>query len=131
MFSPSSRRYGMGVPSIIGADELLDADVVDREGDHVGVLRDLLMDLRYGRVAYGLVALCPGPGGSERMIAVPWNAMHVGYGKLKVNAHRDRIEHGPVIPAGAAANPLDHEWAEFIHSYFGTRPYWERSAQHA
>ena len=26
---------------------------------------------------------------------------------------------------------LDHEWAVFIHSYFGAKPYWEPNAQHA
>lgn len=116
---------------IIGAGELLAAEVVDRDGALIGHLRDLLIDLQVGRIAYGLVALDLVPGWSERVIAVPWNAMHIdGDGKLRINARRDWIERGPALPMGLLANLLDHEWAEFIHSYFGARPYWERNAQH-
>jgi sporulation protein YlmC with PRC-barrel domain len=117
---------------IIGAGELLAAEIVDREGAPIGQLRDLLIDLRLGRIAYGLVALDLAPDWSERLIAVPWNAVHIdGEGKLRVNASRESIERGPTLPMGLVANLLDHEWAEFIHSYFGARPYWERNAQHA
>jgi hypothetical protein len=122
---------GMAPVRIIGAGELLAVDIVDRDGAPIGQLRDLLIDLRLGRIAYGLVALDCARGSSERLIAAPWNAMHIdGEGKLQVNAHRDWIERAPTVPVGLVANLLDHEWAEFIHSYFGARPYWERNSQH-
>ena len=118
--------------SIIGAETLLGSPVMDRDGRRIGGLRDLMVDMRHGRIAYGLVALDDAPAWSGRLIAVPWNAMHAdGDGNLKVNARRDWVERGPSIPAGLLANLLDHEWAVFIHSYFGARPYWERNAQHA
>jgi sporulation protein YlmC with PRC-barrel domain len=116
---------------IIGVDELLESPVVDRDGGRIGRLHDLMVDLRLGRIAYALVELERVESAEERLIAVPWNAMHVdGTGNLKVNAHRDRVERGPSIPAGMLAHLLDHEWAVFIHAYFGARPYWEHGAQH-
>jgi hypothetical protein len=113
--------------SIIGAEALLAAQVVDRDSKRIGGLGDLMVDLRQGRVAYGLVALDDAPACSGGLI----DAMHAdGDGNLKVNARRDWVERGPSVPAGLMANLLDHEWAVFIHSYFGARPYWERNAQH-
>src|SRR5271170_1272762 len=87
--------------SIIGAETLLGSPVMDRDGRRIGGLRDLMVDMRHGRIAYGLVALDDAPAWSGRLIAVPWNAMHAdGDGNLKVNARRDWVERGPSIPAG-------------------------------
>jgi sporulation protein YlmC with PRC-barrel domain len=130
---PSSLRFplsAMAPVSIVGAEELLAAQVVDCNGSRIGRLRDLMVDLRIGRIAYGVVALDGAPRLNRRLIAVPWNAMHVdGDGNLRVNAHRYWVERGPSIAAGLRASLFDHEWEEFIHSYFDARPYWERDAQ--
>ncbi len=111
---------------------MLGATVVDRDGRPIGELQDLVLDLRLGRVAYGVVALRYGPVSGGPLKAVPWNAMHVdAQGSLRVNVHREWIARAPSLEAGLVPSLLDHEWAELIHSYFGARPYWERSAQHA
>jgi sporulation protein YlmC with PRC-barrel domain len=116
---------------IIGAEALLASVVVDGDGRPVGRLHDIMVDLRHGRIAYGLVALDRAVAPEERLVAIPWNAMHVDAGgNLRVNAPGDRVERGPSVPAGWTANLLDHEWAVFIHAYFGAMPYWEHSAQH-
>lgn len=115
---------------LIGAEEILRADVLDCEGSRVGELCDLMLDLRRGRVAYGMVALDHELG--ERLVAVPWNAMHIdGEGNLRVNVLRDWVERAPPAVGGLMPVLLDHEWATLIHSYFGTRPYWEHNAQHS
>src|SRR5271170_3500019 len=116
---------------IIGAEALLASVVVDGDGRPTGRLHDIMVDLRHGRIAYGLVALDRVGAPEERVIAVPWNAIHVDAGgNLRVNAPRDRVERGPSVPTGWMANLLDHDWAVFIHAYFGARPYWEHGAQH-
>jgi sporulation protein YlmC with PRC-barrel domain len=122
----------MAPAGIVGAAAMLGAEVLDREGSRIGELRDIMLDLRLGRVAYGIVAVGRGPTAGGRLKAVPWNAMHVdGHGKLKVNVPRDWMARAPSLEAGFEPSLHDHEWAEFIHAYFGARPYWERAAQHA
>jgi sporulation protein YlmC with PRC-barrel domain len=117
--------------NIIGAEALLASIVVDRDGHPIGRLHDIMVDLRRGRIAYGLLTLDRVEAPAERLIAVPWNAMHMDAGgNLRVNAPRDRVERGPSMPTGWMADLHDHEWAEFVHAYFGARPYWEHSAQH-
>ncbi len=91
------------------------------------MLTDILFDLRTGRIAYGVVTLDRAPQWSERTIAVPWNAMSldVDAERLCVNALRDWIERAPSMQPGAMSTLLDHDCAVLIHSFFGTKPYWE------
>lgn len=103
---------------------MLRSDVVDREGRLVGTLQDMMVDVRRGRVAYAVVALDQ-PWG-ERLVAVPWNATHRdGDGNVRVDARREWVECAPSVKPGFMPSLLDHEWAVLVHSYFGTKPYWE------
>jgi sporulation protein YlmC with PRC-barrel domain len=129
---PKSSARSIPTVSLVGADEMLGSRIVDCDGMRIGELQDMMLDLRVGRVAYGVVALDHAPDWSERLVAVPWNVMHIdGNGDLRVNAHRDWIERAPSMQAELLPTLLDHEWAVFIHSYFGAKPYWEHNAQHA
>ena len=117
---------------IVGAESLLGSIVVDSRGERVGELLDVLVDMHAGRIAYGVVILDHAPDWSERLIAVPWNTMHmqVGGNGLCINATRDWIERAPSMRIEAMNELLDRELAVFIHAYFGAKPYWERAAQH-
>lgn len=113
---------------IVGGNEILGLSVVDSRGETLGVLADIMLDLRTGRVAYGAVALDHAPNWSERVIAVPWNAMLLDADgmRFRINALRDWIQRAPSMQPDAMAMLLDHERAVLIHSFFGTKPYWER-----
>src|SRR5437773_12434316 len=87
---------GLMSASVVGARERLGAEVVDSEGKRVGELKDMMLDLRVARIAYGVVALDHAPDWSERLVAIPWNVMNVdAKGDLKVLALRDWIERAP------------------------------------
>lgn len=117
-------------PPIVGAEGLLGSVVVDNHGQRVGELLDMLVDMHAGRVAYGVVVLDRAPEWSERLIAVPWNSMHLHGDRIGINATRDWIERAPSMRIETMNELLDREIAVFIHAYFGAKPYWERAAQH-
>ena len=126
------KRAASARSPIVGAETLLGSVVVDNQGERVGELLDVLVDMHAGRVAYGVVALDHAPDWSERLIAVPWNTMQMqGDGDgIGINATRDWIERAPSMRIEAMSELLDRELAVFIHAYFGAKPYWERAAQH-
>jgi hypothetical protein len=110
---------------------ILGLAVVDSHEEQIGLLHDFMLDLRTGRIAYGVVVLDRAPEWSERVIAVPWNAMSLDPDgeRFRINACRDWIERAPSMQPEAMPNLLDHECAVLIHSFFGTRPYWEPASQ--
>ena len=124
-------KAGCSARGIVGGNELLGLAVIDSRKECIGVLSDLMFDLHTGRLVYGVVMLNRAPQWSERVIAIPWNAMHLDSDgeHLCVNALRDWIERAPSMQADAMPNLLDHECAVLIHSFFGTKPYWETGSQ--
>jgi PRC-barrel domain len=110
---------------------MLGLPVIDSHGECVGILSDIVFDLRTGRIAYGVVTLDRAPWWSERVIAIPWNAMHLDGDDehVCVNALRDWIERAPSMRPDAMPSLLGHDRAVLIHSFFGTKPYWEAGSQ--
>ncbi len=131
MSAGKPERAGYSMRGIVGGNEILGLPVIDSHKERIGTLSDIMFDLRSGRIAYGVVALDRAPQWSERVIAVPWNAMHLDAGaeNLCINALRDWIQRAPSMQADAMPNLLDHECAVLIHSFFGTKPYWETGSQ--
>jgi hypothetical protein len=122
---------GCNARGIFGTNELLGLRVIDSHKECIGNLSDIMFDLPTGQIAYGVVNLNRAPEWSERGIAIPWSAMHLdSEGEhLCVNALRDWIERAPSMQAEAMPNLLNHECAVLIHSFFGTKPYWEKGSQ--
>jgi sporulation protein YlmC with PRC-barrel domain len=122
---------GLMIRSMAGSKEIIDMPVVDSCGESIGTLRDITIDLRTGRVAYGIVTLDRAPNCGDRVIAVPWNAMHLDRDNehLCVNAAREWVEQAPAVHVDSMPSLFDHDRAVLIHSFFGTRPYWEAGSQ--
>ena len=116
---------------MVGAELLLGTEVVDRDGNVIGHLHDILLDLRRNRIAYAAVELRRERPDGERIVVIPWNALFQDgdADRFIVNADREHIESAPLVPEELAVHGLDGELATFAHSYFGTRPYWERVSQ--
>ncbi len=127
----SGQGTRMAFLGISGADHLIGIEVADRDGEVVGELSDILLDLRRNHIAYGVVKLRRPRADGERMVAIPWNALFQDgdADRFVINAPRERIEEAPLLPSELASKGLDGDVAVFAHSYFGTRPYWEHGAQ--
>ncbi len=120
--------------SVVSADSVLGCTIVDRQGQKIGLLRDIILDVSTGRIAYAVAELTSGAV-ADQLVVIPWNAVYADLDvhQLRVNAHADWIERAPAVHRGSEADRFVHEWGAFIHNYFGTTPYWEspRTPQHS
>jgi sporulation protein YlmC with PRC-barrel domain len=120
--------------SVVSADSVLGCPIVDRQGQKIGLLRDVILDVSTGRIAYAVAELTSGAV-ADQLVVIPWNAVYADLDvhQLRVNAHADWIERAPAVHRGSEADRFVHEWGAFIHNYFGTTPYWEgpRTPQHS
>jgi sporulation protein YlmC with PRC-barrel domain len=99
--------------------------VVDRSGETVGSIADLMLDLDCGRVAYAVVASGGFVGVGEKIFAVPWSALKSVGRHFVLQASRTALDSGPALdPEHWPAKPAKW-WHEQVHAHFHSRPYWE------
>ena len=124
---------GCSPRGIVGSNELLGLPVIDSHKECIGTVADIMFWTSIpGQLAYGVVALSRAPQWSEHVIAIPWRAMHLdSEGEhLCVNALRDWIERAPLDAGRGDAKPAGSVNARvLVHSFFGTKPYWETGSQ--
>ena len=65
----------VALPDLRAADSLLGWSVVDRQGDLLGTVQQLLCDLRSGRIAYAVVASGGFLGQGEARFALDWGGL--------------------------------------------------------
>ena len=120
---PSVRR-GPG-PEMMGAHTLVGNDVCNHKGEDLGDIKEIMLDMRSGRVAYGVLSFGGFLGMGEKLFAVPWNALILDTKnkRFELKVERDRLKDAPGFDKTQWPDMADQSWAREIHSYYGTKPY--------
>jgi sporulation protein YlmC with PRC-barrel domain len=116
-----SGSHGPG-PALMGADTLLGEDVVNTEEDSLGDIKEIMIDMRTGQVAYAVLAFHRMLGMGEKLFAVPWQAMALDTDKKRfvVNIDKDRLKSAPGFNPDAWPDMDDVNWAAQINTFYGT-----------
>jgi sporulation protein YlmC with PRC-barrel domain len=99
--------------------------VVDQDGEVLGSISDLMLDLERGRVAYAVVATGGFMGNGERLFAVPWSALRAHGQHFVLECKRDALQSGPAFDREHWPDRPAHGWHELVHAHYHSRPYWE------
>lgn len=117
------------------AKRLLDREVLDCDGGHLGEIKDIVVHLSTGRVAYAVLTF----GGSfmgwhNKLFAVPWECLALESDETKHEGHHDRrfvldvdkkkLEAAPGFDQDNWPDPDDLEWVEPVYRYYECTPFW-------
>ncbi|WP_308925040.1 MULTISPECIES: PRC-barrel domain-containing protein [unclassified Janthinobacterium] len=122
--------YGMYVdrghkgpgPELMGADTLIGDHVHNAKDEHLGEIKEIMIDMRSGKIAYAVMS----HGGvftiGEKLFAVPWEALLLDTvnKRFTLNIDKERIENAPGFDTDNWPNMADTTWSNEIHSYYGT-----------
>jgi len=62
-------------PAVMAASTLDGDRVLSSDGDEVGKVKEIMLDVEAGRIAYMVMSSGGFPGIGEKLFAVPWNAL--------------------------------------------------------
>ena len=112
-------------PHLMGADTLIGNDVVSLNDDDLGDIKELMLDMKSGHVAYAVLAFGGFLGMGEKLFAVPWNALHLDTvnKRFVLNVERERLQDAPGFDKDQWPDMADAEWARGIHAYYNSKPY--------
>lgn len=113
--------------STLSATTLIGDEINNREGETVGSLKDIMIDLETGHVAYAVMSCGGFLGMGDRLFAVPWNSLEVDADNhaLVFDVDKERLEKAPGFDKDDWPDMGDRTWGEKVHQFYGSRPYWE------
>jgi len=132
----SSDTYGMYKtthhngpgPHLMGADTLIGNDVYNLEDEDIGNIKEIMLDVSGGDIAYAVLSFGSFLGLGEKLFAVPWSALKLDTENKRfiLNVDKERLKNAPGFDKDNWPNLADPTWANDIHSYYGAKPYGSR-----
>ena len=122
-------------PRMMEASTLINDSVTNINGEDLGRIKDLMIDLASGRVIYAVIAFGShflGMSMSNKLFAVPWQALGLSPHDKKIilNVPREKMETAPSFDKNNMPSQADTEWVNSVYEYYGyTRFNEEQSRQ--
>lgn len=110
----------------LGATTLIHDKVVNLNGQDVGKIEELMIDVTTGRVAYAVLSFGGFLGFGAKLFALPWSALTVDEAKKRfvVNVNREVLERMPGFDKEHWPDLNDLEYATGVYRQWGATPYW-------
>ena len=122
-------KYGMYAnnsggpgPSLMGADTLLGNDVYNRDGEDLGDIKEFMIDMRTGKVAYAVLSFGGILGMGDKLFAVPWAALTLDTAnkRFTLNATKESLSEAHGFDKDHWPSMADKTWAAGVHKLYGT-----------
>jgi sporulation protein YlmC with PRC-barrel domain len=117
------------VPRVLSATTMIGDGIKNIEGEDLGKLEELMMDLNTGRIAYAVISFGGVLGIGNKLFAVPWEALSLDTDdhKFFLDVDKDTLEDAPGFDKDNWPKEPTHEWLVNVYSYYGHVPYWKQS----
>ena len=114
-------------PRLMTASTLEGDNIVNRQGETLGELEEIMLDVQSGRIAYAVMSTGGFLGIGDKLFAIPWSALTMDPENhcFILDADQARLENAPGFDKDHWPSMADTTWATQVHSYYGQRPYWE------
>jgi len=114
-------------PQVMAADTLQGDKVVNRQGDNLGDIEDIMIDVPSGQVAYAVLSFGGVLGIGDKLFAIPWSAMTLDADRecFVLDIDKEQLKNAPGFDKDHWPSMADHTWGEQVHSFYNRRPYWE------
>ncbi len=123
---PYSDNDGPG-PYIMSAESLEGDKVVNPEGENLGEIETIMLDVPNGRIAYAVLSFGGVFGIGEKLFAIPWEALILDADEKRfiLDIDMEQLKEAPGFDRDHWPAMSDNSWATSVHNYYKTQPYWQ------
>lgn len=115
-------------PHVLPATTMIGSKVVNPSGEQLGTLKELVIDLEDGRVAYAVLSFGGFMGKGDKLFAIPWEALmfRAKDHTFILEADKEVLKEAPGFDKDHWPNDAQYEagWLLDIYEYYGYSPYW-------
>lgn len=109
-------------PQLMGADTLIGDDVYNNQDEKLGDIKEIMLDVTSGTVAYAVLSF----GGvltlGEKLFAVPWEALTLDTvnKRFVLDVDKETLKNAPGFNKDDWPDMADKTWINEIHTYYGS-----------
>ncbi|MDR5746787.1 PRC-barrel domain-containing protein [Caballeronia sp. LZ029] len=113
-------------PDVMAASTLEDTTVITSDAEDVGKIKEVMVDMRSGRIAYAVLSSGGFLGMGDTLRAIPWNALTLDTDQkvFRVDVTAERIKSEPGFDKDHWPAMADSAWGSSLHQYYNRTPYW-------
>src|SRR5690606_31118937 len=109
-------------PALLSSSTLTGDEIVNRDDVGLGTLKDLMIDLSTGEVAYAVLARGGVGGVGQQLFAIPWRMLTVdGENKpVVVDVDEEVLDNSPGFAPDNWPSFADPDWRASVDRHFGS-----------
>jgi len=115
-------------PHVLSASTIIGDRVRNPAGEELGEVKELMIDLTSGRIAYVVLTFGGFLGMGDKLFAIPWEALTLDTQDhaFILNISKEALENAPGFDKDNWPNTdgSNSQWLDTVYSYYGYRPYW-------
>jgi sporulation protein YlmC with PRC-barrel domain len=115
-------------PRVLSASKLIGNKVINREGEQLGIIKDLMIDLDDAQIAYAVLSFGGFLGLGDKLFAIPLEAL-IFRGKdhtVILDVDKEVLKNAPGFDKDQWPDDAQYDagWLLDIYEYYGYSPYW-------
>ena len=115
-------------PRVLSATTIIGEKVVNPEGEQLGILKELMIDLEGGHIAYAVLSFGGFQGMGDKLFAIPWEALTIDTEEhaFILEVDKEVLKNAPGFDKEHWPDNAQYEagWLLDIYEYYGYSPYW-------
>lgn len=111
-------------PDLMGANTLIGNDVYNHKSEDLGDIKEIMLDIRTGKVRYAVLSFGGFLGMGEKLFAVPWAALTLDTmnKRFVLKVEKEKLSSAPGFDKDKWPDMADRSWSEEIHAYYEVEP---------
>ena len=117
------KKTGKGPgPHLMGANTLTGEDVYNLQEEKLGDIKEFMLDMNTGQVAYAVLSYGGFLGMGEKLFAVPWDSLRLdAINKCFVlDVDKDKLKNAPGFDKHDWPDMSDTTWQNSVRSFYGS-----------
>lgn len=110
----------------LSASTMMGDTVRNPQGDELGTIKEIMLDVDTGRIAYAVLDMGGFLGFGNKLFATPWMALRLDpeHHEFVLDIAKDRLKDAPGFDQDDWPDFSNREWGIEIYTYYGVAPYW-------
>ena len=112
-----------GAANLLSAATISGDDVCNMQGEKLGTIQDIMLDLQTGRIRYAVLSSGGFLGMGDRLFAVPWKEFKQDKENKRflLDVDTERLKKAPGFDKDNWPNMADAGWNSSVESYYDTQ----------